>query len=120
MISYTTPEDRKVLGFHVSGKLSAEDYEEVLMPAIEAQIKANGKARILVEWSDNFKGWEAKAMLDDAKLCFAHWNDFEKIALVGAPKWLDIFLKMFDAVSKGDVKAFEEGRYDQAMTWAEA
>jgi hypothetical protein len=120
MISYTTNSDDTVLGFHITGKLSAEDYEEVLMPAIEAQIEANGKARILLKWDENFKGWEAKAMLDDARLGFAHWNDFEKIALVGAPKWLDIFLKIFDATSKGEVKTFEEGAYDQAMAWAAA
>ncbi len=120
MISFTTTRDNKVLGFRVSGKLSAKDYEDVLMPAIEAQIKDQGKARILIEWDESFKGWEAKAMLDDMRLGFAHWNDFEKVALVGAPKWLDIFFKFFDSLSKGEVKVFDEGQYDAAMAWAEA
>jgi SpoIIAA-like len=120
MISYTTANDDAVLGFHVSEKLSAEDYEKVLMPAIEKRIKEKGVARVLIEWDRNFKGWEAKAMLDDAKLCFSHWNDFEKLALVGAPKWVDVFLKLFDALSKGAVKVFGEDDYDLALQWAEA
>jgi len=118
MISFTTTRDNKVLGFRVSEKLSAKDYEEVLTPAIEAQIKEQGKARILIEWDDSFKGWEPKAMLDDMRLGFSHWNDFDKVALVGAPKWLDIFFKLFDSLSKGEVKAFADGEYDAAMTWA--
>ncbi len=120
MISYTTSEDSPVLGFRVSGKLSARDYEEVLTPTIEARIKKDGKVRVLLEWGDDFAGWEPKAMLDDAKLGMAHWNDFEKIALVGTPNWINFFVKIFDAVSKGSIKIFDEGEYDQALSWAEA
>jgi SpoIIAA-like len=120
MISYTTASDNAVLGFHVSDRLNAKDYEEVLIPAIEAQIKEQGKARILIEWDDSFKGWEPKAMLDDMRLGFSHWNDFDKVALVGAPKWLDFFIKFFDRLSKGEVKVFADGEYDAAIAWAEA
>ncbi len=120
MISYTTSADNPVLGFHISGKLTAKDYEDVLMPAIDKRVKSQGKVRVLIKWDHDFKGWEAKAMLDDARLGFAHWNDFEKVALVGAPKWLDFFSRLFDAISKGEVKAFDEDDYDEALAWAGA
>ena len=120
MIAYTTTPESPVLGFKVNGKLSAEDYEQVLMPTIEKRIKEQGKARVLIEWGEDFAGWEPRAMLDDARLGFAHWNDFEKLALVGAPRWVDFFAKMFDAVSKGAVKIFDEDDYLEALAWASA
>ena len=118
MIAYTTTPDSPVLGFKVDGTLSAEDYEQVLMPEIEKRIKAQGKARVLIEWGENFSGWSPKAMIDDARLGFAHWNDFEKLALVGAPKWAGFFARLFDAVSKGAVKVFDADQYEEALAWA--
>ena len=118
MIAYTTTPESPVLGFKVSQKLTAEDYEKVLIPTIEARLKEDGKVRVLIEWGEDFEGWSAKAMLDDARLGFTHWNDFEKLALVGAPHWVDFFMKLFGKVSKGAVKTFDADAYEQALAWA--
>ncbi len=118
MIVCTTLPDDPVQIFTISGKLSASDYEDVLIPRIDEMVKRAGKARVLIRWKEDFKGWEAKAMLDDARLGFAHWNDFERLALIGAPHWVEPFAKLFDAVSKGAVKTFDEGAYEDALAWA--
>lgn len=114
---FTEPTDL-VLGFTVSGKLTATDYEDVLMPDIERAVSAEGKVRIVMEWDESFAGWEPKALLDDAKLGFAHWNHFERLALVGSPHWIDGFIKLFDKVSKGKVKVFAAHERDAALEWA--
>ena len=108
-----------VLGLKASGKLTAKDYESVLMPAIEERVKRDGKVRLVLEWDDHFEGWQSKAMIDDAKLCFAHWNHFERWALVGAPKWVGASAKLFDKVSKGKVKLFDAKETDAAFEWAQ-
>ncbi len=118
MIIHTTAGPDKVLGFKISGKLTAQDYETVLMPAIDQRVKRDGTVNVLVEWDDSFSGMEAKAMFDDAKLGFAHWNHFHRLALVGAPHWFDGFAKLFDLVSKGKVKTFEADEFVDALKWA--
>ncbi|MBL4616761.1 MAG: STAS/SEC14 domain-containing protein [Robiginitomaculum sp.] len=120
MIEVLANTDVKVLAFRVSDKLTAEDYETVLIPKIEERIKRDGKVRLLLEWGEHFEGWQTKAIIDDAKLCFAHWNHFERWALVGAPKWVGVSAKLFDKVSKGKVKLFDAGEVDQALAWASA
>jgi len=119
MIEVLTESNDKVLGFKVSETLTAEDYETVLMPAIDERVKRDGKVRLVIEWGKHFEGWKSKAIVDDAKLCFVHWNHFEYWALVGAPKWVGVSAKMFDKVSKGKVKLFDAGEIEAAFSWAE-
>ncbi|VAV98172.1 hypothetical protein MNBD_ALPHA06-869 [hydrothermal vent metagenome] len=120
MIERSTNSNDTVLGFKVSDVLSAEDYETVLMPAIEERIARDGTVKLVLEWGENFEGWKTKAIIDDAKLCFTHWNDFERWALVGAPKWVGLSAKFFDKISKGKVKLFKSDEVEQAFAWAQA
>jgi len=118
MIIPTTEASDRVLGFKIGRKLTAEDYEDVLMPAIDARVKRDGVVRMVMEWADDFAGWELKAMFDDAKLGFSHWNHFSKLALVGAPHGVEWVSALFDRVSKGKIRVFAADEMDQALAWA--
>lgn len=117
MLHKFTSNTDPVLGFTVTGKLTPTDYEDVLMPAIERAVAAHGKVRMLVEWDEGFAGWEPMALLDDARLGIAHWNHFERLALIGSPHWLDGFVKLFDKVSHGRVQTFAMGQREAALEW---
>ncbi len=60
-----------VVAFEAEGKVSASDYESILIPAVEAATKGDDKARFLLMFGPDFDGYEAEAALDDAKAWIA-------------------------------------------------
>ena len=104
-----------VLEVRATGKLTREFYER-LVPAIERQIAANGKLRVLFVIHD-FHGWTAGALWDDIKFDFKHGKDIERLAIVGESKWeqgMASFCKPFTAAT---VRYFDQSRLDEARRW---
>ena len=74
-----------IIGLRIAGKLTDRDYQEILIPNLEALMHRHGKVRLLCCLDEDFAGMEAGAMWDDAKFFLPHKDDFEKIAMVGGP-----------------------------------
>lgn len=107
-----------LIAVKVSGKLNVDDYEKLLIPKLNALFKEHGKLSMLVEFTDDFAGWDSLAAAwDDMKLGLEHPNDFEKLALVGAPEWVEWGMKFFGVFVKGEVKAFPPGSREAALKW---
>jgi hypothetical protein len=84
---------------------------------LEALIKAHGKIRLLCFLDEEFAGMEAGAIRDDAKFFLPHKDDFEKMAIVGAPVWVGLIMKLFAPLMQGDVKTFSGEKLPQAWEW---
>jgi len=105
----------KVLDVRVSEKLTREDYER-LVPEFQKLIESHGKLRILLRM-DDFHGWTAGALWDDIKVAFKHFNDVERIAMVGDKAWekgMSVFCKPFTTAT---IRHFEHSQVDQAREW---
>lgn len=57
-----------VVAVTVSGILTGEDYERVLVPAIEDKVQKYGKIRILYQLGKGFEGFTDSAVLEDARV----------------------------------------------------
>ncbi|NOX95777.1 MAG: STAS/SEC14 domain-containing protein [Alphaproteobacteria bacterium] len=113
--------NEEALAIKASGKLSADDYEKVLIPKLNELFKAHKRVRLMVEFSDDFACWSsAEAAWDDAKIGLEHPNDFEKIALVGAPAWIKLGMKFYCLFFRGEVKAFAGDAEAEAWDWVKA
>jgi hypothetical protein len=106
-----------VLGFEASGKLTADDYRNVLEPAIEASTKAGSKVRILLVFSEAFGGMEAGAVWQDLKMGVRDWSAWERIALVTDQEWMRDGLRMFAWAVPGEARAFTLNERDEALGW---
>jgi len=106
-----------VLAFKAVGKVTGEDYEKILMPAVEGAIKAHGKTRFLYELGPEFEGFTTRALLDDAKEGFRHLHGFERIAVVSDIKWLVDGVKLFEFAIPYPVKVFPTAEREAALTW---
>jgi hypothetical protein len=117
MISISPESRGNILVLSATGKLTDADYKEVLIPRLEAIIRAHGKARLLLDMGEGFHGWEAAAAWDDARFGLAHRNDFEKMGVVGGPKWVEWAMKIGALAISGEIRSFPAGERDQAMRW---
>jgi hypothetical protein len=117
MIEVMPESQENVAGVKVSGKITAKEYEDVVIARLDAIIKKHGKARFMWFLDDSFKGAEAGAMWDDAKFGLKHRNDFEKLALVGGPTWMDWLTKLAAKIISGETKTFPREKLQEAWDW---
>ncbi|MEW5856587.1 MAG: STAS/SEC14 domain-containing protein [Cyanobacteriota bacterium] len=107
-----------IIGLRAVGKLTDRDYREVLIPTLkELMNRDHGKIRLLCLMDEEFASVEAGAMWDDAKFFLLHKNDFEKMAIVGGPKWIELIMRLFAPLMKGDVKTFSVNQLREAWDW---
>ena len=106
-----------VLGFRAIGRVTSEDYETVLIPAVEAKLAENKKVRLLYSLGEDFEGFEAGAMWNDAKVGLRHFTEWERIAMVTDVEWIRVSLKIFGFVMPGQVRIFNNGELNEAIEW---
>ncbi len=109
----------KILVLQAVGKLTDQDYKEVLIPKLEAIIKEYGKARLLLDMGE-FHGWEAAAAWDDARFGFKHRKDFEKMGVIGGPRWVEWCMKLGALFIGGEVRSFPGDQRAEALAWVSA
>ena len=105
-----------VLWVKVSGKLSREEYAE-LVPSWEQMIARHGKLRLLFQMEPGFAGWEPMAAWDDLKFSVSHRKEIERVAVVGAKKWHEFVAKLGTLLTHSEVRYFQEAELDEAQRW---
>lgn len=107
-----------VLGVEASGKVTDDDYERVLIPAVRKRVDAAGKIRFIYVLGERFDGWTMGAMWDDAKLGVSELKAWEKVAVVSDEEWLKHMFKAFGWMIPGEVRVFDLDELDAAKAWA--
>jgi hypothetical protein len=120
MIKVLPESEGNVLVLGAEGKLTDRDYKDVLIPRLESIIREHGKARLLLDMGDEFHGWEPAALWDDARFGLAHRNDFEKMGVIGGPKWVEWGLKIAVLVVSGEIRSFSSSEREEAFRWIRA
>jgi hypothetical protein len=106
-----------VLGFSAKGTVTADDYETVIIPAVEAMLSREGKVRFLYHLGEDFSGFEAAAMWDDTKLGLKHFSGWERVALVSDVEWVRWAVKVFGLAMPGHVRVFQNRDLAEAQRW---
>ena len=106
-----------VLGVTTEGKITGEDYENVLIPALEEKLKANKKIRMIYQIGNDFTGFEMSAMLDDAKMGLKHISAWDRIALVSDHETINSFAKFFGYLMSCELRIFKNDELEVAKKW---
>lgn len=109
-----------VLGVRASGTISADDYESVLIPAIEAAIRERERVRLLYVMDCSVADFSLGAVWDDAKLGFEHLRDFERIAIVTDDQLIRGMVSALHFALPRHVQVFEGGEQAAAAAWLAA
>lgn len=117
-ITLTTSESTPVLEVVVSGKLTHEDFQD-LVPEVETMVRRHGKIRVLMDMID-FHGWEVTALWDDARFACQHFRDITRIAMVGDHIWESWMSKFCRPFTAAEVRYFDWHDILKARAWVGA
>lgn len=103
------------LSIKAIGKLTHDDYE-MITPVIESALDGIKDPKVKVFFdATELEGWKLRAAWDDLKLGLKYGNEFDKIAVVGNKKWLEIGTKVAGWFTSGETRFFETS--DDALDW---
>jgi len=120
MIEVLPKSHDNIIGIKASGKVTDQDYKEVIIPKMDDLLAQHDRGNFLYYLSNEFEGFELGAMWDDLKYATSHSDKFDKIALVGGPKWVEWTTKVCKPLVSAEIKTFEEDQLDEAWNWLEA
>ena len=109
-----------VLGLEAVDDVEKEDYEDVILPAVEAAIAEHGKVRLVYVLGPEFDDYEGEAVWEDLKLGGRHPTSFERVAVVTNARWAGPAVKVASLLVPGQARAFPLAQLDEAKSWAAA
>jgi hypothetical protein len=108
-----------VSGLRASGKLTKDDYVNVMEPALKEAVDA-GEARVLFVLPD-FDGLEPEALFEDVKTGLGvelkNRSAWKKLAVVSGVDWVAKSMRLFAWAMPGELKVFEMDEMDKAREW---
>ena len=107
-----------VIGFEATGMLRAEDYRDVVLPALE-RAAAGGEVRFVVVIPE-FRGMSGGAVWQDLRVGVEHFRAWKRIALVTDIDWMTQMTALFGWMTPGEVRVFRLAQRDEAIAWAAA
>jgi SpoIIAA-like len=108
-----------VVGVEARERVTSDDYEKVLIPAVEAAEAASGdgKVRLLYVLGPEFPEFTAGAAWEDAKLGLGRLRHWERIAVVGDADWLRRAIHALGWAMPGEVRVFASNELGEARAW---
>jgi hypothetical protein len=99
------------------GQVTKEDYEKVLIPAVEAALKTQRRINFYYELGPEFVGIEVGAAWQDFKEGVRHLFRWEKMALVTDVDWIRRTISGFAVFMPGDLRVFPYAEQAAARAW---
>jgi hypothetical protein len=106
-----------VVGITASGHVTGDDYESVLVPAVEDKLSRNKKLNCLYNMDEDFEGFTAGALWDDAKVGMKHPLSWHRLACVTDKEWIAKSAKAFGCLWPGHMRVFKDSALEEATAW---
>jgi len=94
------------VGLEAVGKVTAEDYEQVLKPALEDAL-THKDVRLMYVLGEEFDTHAPEAAWADTRLWARNMNAWERIAVVSDADWLEHSLKTLGWLVPGEIKVLD-------------
>jgi hypothetical protein len=104
-------------GLRAVGKLSKEDYDEVMEPLLAGARREDRRLRFLYQLGPDFDGFTAGAAWEDAKLGLHYMRLFEACAVVTDLAWVKDATRLGGFMMPCPVQVFGNQERDKAVSW---
>src|SRR5262245_25993633 len=107
---------RNVVGIVAKGKVTMQDCQDVLVPAIKKTRKRHDKIRLYYELNSRFPG----AAWDDLDLGLEHASCCERVAIVTDIGWVRLTVKAVRFLIPSKIRMFAGTQAEEGLAWITA
>jgi hypothetical protein len=115
MITVMSDMPTGVVGFEVRGTVRAEDYRDVVIPALE-RAAATGEVRFVTVIPE-FQGMTGGALAQDLKVAAQYLRNVKRIAVVTDIEWMRHAVDLFGWMTPPEMEVFPLARRAEAIAW---
>ena len=108
------PNDR-VVAVKIDGQLTADDMKSMI-DRFQAIVDRGDKALLFIDMQ-GYDGWEFGAATEKLKNIGMLWKAFDRYAIVGDTRWMEIWVKVVDPLTPQQIRHFAPDKTDEAWTW---
>jgi hypothetical protein len=109
-----------VLGFRGSGKISGDEYREMMVPIYEA-LEHGGPVNLLFVVEDDFSGLDAAALWEDLKagrsVGLKQRSAWRRMAVVTDKDWIRHASAAAGWLAPGELRIFDPAQQADATAW---
>ncbi|GIU44504.1 STAS/SEC14 domain-containing protein [Shewanella sp. 10N.261.52.F9] len=106
-----------VISLFASGRLSTEDYGQIMQPLIERCRDDNAKICIYVEADVLLEGWQQESLAGSGEV---QLPNFDALVLVGGPDWFGNAVRLMGPFMQGEVAWYPLEQKESAIEWIAA
>ncbi len=106
-----------VVGISAKGKVTKDDYTELVHPMLEEARREGKRLRVLYELGPDFTGFTAGAAWQDARLGLQYLRLFERCAVVTDAAWLRASVEVATPMMPCPVRVFASAERQVALAW---
>ncbi|MFG1344657.1 STAS/SEC14 domain-containing protein [Xanthobacter autotrophicus DSM 431] len=105
------------VAFRGSGFLTKEDYDRVLVPAVEEALKTHEGVKVYYEIASDFSGMSPAAMWEDFRVGMQHLSRWKRVAVVTDVPWIGQMVQMFGFMIPVTIRVFAIADAAEARVW---
>lgn len=106
-----------VAAFRVSGAVTRQDYENVLIPKVDQVAKDHKKINFLLFLDTDVSNYTIGAWLDDIAVGIKHFTHWHRMAIVSHQSMVKKFTDIFGYLIPGETKGFNSEDLPTALEW---
>lgn len=106
-----------VVGFRATGKITKEEFDTVLIPAVDKVADTTGEINYLFVLETDVSNMSAGAWYDDMKVGLKHLLHWRKIAIASDQGGVNKVTDIAKHVMPGEVRSFTLSEIDEAVNW---
>lgn len=105
-----------VLGFRISGTVTADDFR-IAKERVEQTLKVHDKINFLLVIDTNISNLTPGAWIQDSLMGFSHLFSWEKVAMVSDQDGVRTFIDMFSMLVPGEYRGYAMSELNDAVAW---
>jgi hypothetical protein len=106
-----------IIGIHAFADVSAAEYESMLIPLLDNQLKTNKNICFILILETDIKNFEAGAWCGSVKLGFKYFFKWKRVAVVSDQKGVHGYSDLFKYIIPGKYRTFPLDELDKALRW---
>jgi len=106
-----------MVGFVATDEVTKEDFEAVVLPAVQELVDRTGILNYLLVLNTEIKNFTLGAWMKDALLGISHISKWNRVAIVSESEGIKTFTDLFSKVVPGEFRGYDSSELQEAINW---